>query len=59
MPNETVQYPATSDKSLAQSLNYIGVRPIIKFDGRCLKQDKTPFTHKKVVKYERRKKLVT
>ena len=31
--------PAASGNSLAHSLNYIGVRPRIKCDGQCLKQD--------------------
>ena len=37
--------PATTNNSFAPSLNYICVRPRIKFDGQCLKQDNVIFTH--------------
>ena len=47
MSDESIETLATSDNSLTPSLNYIGVRPRIKFDGQCLKQDKVTFTHKK------------
>ena len=49
MSDDSIEPLATSDNSLVPSLNYIGVRPRIKFDGQCLKQDKVTFTHKKVV----------
>ena len=39
----------TSDNSVAPSLNYIVVIPIIKFDDQGLEQDKVTFTHGKVV----------
>ena len=40
MSSESIKPPATSDNSLAPSLKYSGVRPIIKFNRQCLKQDK-------------------
>ena len=40
---------AASNDILDPLLNYIYVRPIIKFDGQCLKQNKVTFTHKNVV----------
>ena len=49
MSDDSIEPLATSDNSLVPSLNYIGVRQRIKFDGQCLKQDKVTFTHKKVV----------
>ena len=37
MPDESIKLPATFDNSLAPSLNHIGFRTRIKFDGQCLK----------------------
>ena len=37
------------DNSLAPALDYIGFRTRAKYDGKCLKQDKATFTHKKIV----------
>ena len=49
MCDESIKLSATPDYILAPSLNYIGVRPRIKFDGQCLKQDKAAFHHKPIV----------
>ena len=49
LSDETIKSPTTSDNSLAPSLNYIGFRLRIKFDGQCLKQDKVTFNHKTIV----------
>ena len=49
LSEERIKPPATSDDTLAPSSNYIDVRPRIKFDGHCLKQDKVTFSHKNVV----------
>ena len=49
MSDESIKAPATSDNILAPSLDYIGVRTRVKFDGQCLKQDKVTFTNKKIV----------
>ena len=49
MSDESISPSATSDKSLAFSLNYIGAKTRVKFDGSCLKQGKITFTHEKAV----------
>lgn len=51
MFDESIKAPATSDNSLAPSLNNMGIRTRIKCDGQCLKQHKIIFTHFKVVTY--------
>ena len=43
LSDETIKIPATSDNSLPLSLNDIGFRTELKFDGHCLKQDKVTF----------------
>ena len=50
LSDESIKPPATSDNSLAPSLNYKGVKTGIKFHGGCLKQNKITFTHEKTVK---------
>ena len=42
--DESIKPPVTSNNSLAPSLNYIGVKTRVKFDGSCLKQDKIIFS---------------
>ena len=49
LSDENIKSPATSDKNLAPSLVFVGVRARVKFSGHCLKQDKANFTHGKVV----------
>ena len=49
MPDESIILHATSYNGFAPSLNYIGVRPRIKFYGQCLKKDKLTFTHKSLL----------
>ena len=44
-----IKPPNTSDNTLPLALSYIGNKTIVKFDGDCLKQDKTTFTHGKSV----------
>lgn len=51
MFDESIKAPATSDNSLAPSLNNMGIRTRIKCDDQCLKQHKIIFTHFKVVTY--------
>ena len=43
--SESIKFPATSDNSLASSLNNFGTRARVKFGGSCLKQDKITVTH--------------
>ena len=49
-PDEIVKLPTTSDNCLAPALRFIGnsSKTRVKFDGRCLKQDKL-VTHGKTV----------
>ena len=49
LPDKSIKHPATTDSSLAPSLNHIGFRTRIKFDGQCLKQNKVTFNQKTVV----------
>ena len=49
LSDEGIQHPATSNISLAPSLNYFGTKTKLKFDGSCLKQDKITFTCGKTV----------
>ena len=49
LSDESINPPAASDNSLAPSLNYIGTKTRVKFDGSCLKQDKIKFTYGKTV----------
>ena len=49
LSDETIKIPATSDNSLPLSLNDIGFRTELKFDGHCLKQGKVTFNYKTVV----------
>ena len=50
LSDQSIKAPATSDNSLFSSLNHIGFRTRINFDGQCLKQnDKVTFNHKPVV----------
>ena len=44
-----IKPPTTSDNTLPLALSYIGNKTKAKFDGDCLKQDKTTFTHGKSV----------
>ena len=46
---EIIKPPTPSDNSLALALIYIGNEIRVKFNGYCLKQDKTTFTHGKVL----------
>ena len=46
---ESIKPPAASNDTLVPALNYIITELQVKFDGSCLKQDKTTFTHKEVV----------
>ena len=49
LSDESINLPATSDNSLAPSLNCIGTETRVKFDGSCLKQDKITFANGKAV----------
>ena len=47
--DEIIKPLTTCDDSLAPALSYTGNKTRVKFDGACLKQDKTTFTHGKTV----------
>ena len=47
--DENIVAPATSDYSLNPQLSYLGTRTRAEFIGKCLKQDKITYTHKKIV----------
>ena len=49
LSEESINPPTTYDDSPAPSLNYIGTKARVKFDGSYLKQDKNTFTHRKTV----------
>ena len=49
MSDKSIKLPSTSDNSLALSLNCIGTKTRLKFEGECLKQNKTTFTYAKTV----------
>ena len=46
---ESIKPPNSSDNSLTLVLNYYGTKTRVKFNGSCLKQPKTSYTHGKVV----------
>ena len=39
--------PTTSNKILNPSLNFVGTKARVKFNGACLKQEKITFNHRK------------
>ena len=49
MSDESIKPSATFDNSLTPSLNYIGTKTRVKFEGQCLKQDKVTVTPGKTV----------
>ena len=49
LSDESIKAPSTPNKILHTSLNYVGTKARIKFDGDCLKQEKITYTHGKIV----------
>ena len=49
LSGESIKPPTTSNKILNPSLNYIGNKIRVKFNGDCLKQEKITFNHGKIV----------
>ena len=41
--------PSAANNFLTPSLNYLGTKIRVKFSGSCLKQNKTTYTHEKIV----------
>ena len=49
LSDEVIKPPSTDDNSLPPTLDYVGNKIKVKFDGSCLKQDKITFTHGTIV----------
>ena len=49
LSDKIIKPPATTDNILAPTLNYVGTKMRVKFDGGCLKQDKITFSHGTIV----------
>ena len=49
LSNESIKAISTSDNSLNPTLIYYGTKIKVKFNGGCLKQQKSSYTHRKVV----------
>ena len=47
--DKSIKSPTTSNKMLNPSLDYVGTKIRIKFNGDCLKQEKITFNHEKIV----------
>ena len=45
----SIKSPSTSNKTLNASVDYVGTKARVKFNGDCLKQDKISFDHRKIV----------
>ena len=49
LSNESIKPPTTSNKMLNPSLDFVGTKARVKFNGDCLKQEKISFDHGKIV----------
>ena len=49
MSDESIKSPSTSNKTLNLSVDYVGTKARVKFNGDCLKQEKITFDHGKIV----------
>ena len=49
LSEESITPPARSNNILNPLLNFLGTKTRIEFNGSCLKQDKTTYTHKAIV----------
>ena len=49
LSGESIKAPTTSNKMLNPSLNYVGSKTRVKFNGDCLRQEKITFNHGKIV----------
>ena len=47
--DESIKPPRTPNKMLNPALDYVGTKIRVKFNGDCLKQEKTTFNHGKIV----------
>ena len=62
LSDESIKAPAASNKILNPSLDYVGSKVRVTFNGVCLKQEKITFNHGKMVNiyvvYEMEKKVI-
>ena len=49
LSNESITPPSAANNFLTPSLNYLGTKIRVKFNGSCLKQDKVTYTHRKKI----------
>ena len=49
LSDESIKPPSTSNKMLNPSVNYVGTKARVKFNGNCLKKEKNSFDHGKIV----------
>ena len=48
MSDESINPPTTSNKMLNPSLDFVGTKASVKYNGDCLKQEKITFDHGKI-----------
>ena len=49
LSDESIKPPSTSNKMFNPSVDYVGTKARVKFNGDCLKQEKITFNHGKIV----------
>ena len=49
LSDETIKPPPTSDNSLTPSIDYLGNKIRVNFNGSCLKQPNISYTHRTIV----------
>ena len=49
MSDQSIKPPSTSNEMFNPSVNFVGTKARVKFNGDCLKQDKITFDHGKIV----------
>ena len=49
MSDESIKPPSTYNKMFNPSVNYVGTKSRVKFNGDCSKQEKISFDHGKIV----------
>ena len=45
----TITPPSAPNNFLNPSLNYLGIKIRVRFNGSCLKQDKITYNHRKII----------
>ena len=48
LSDEDIRYITTSNEDIIPELNYFGTKVRVKFNGNCLKQDRTTYTYGKI-----------